>query len=84
MDRGGSRRGPGIVSGHLVPLEAAVNELFTDGDLGHSGEVGEPGIAASTAVAAVGFLILEAPGLRPGSLEFKLTGSELLLIGLTV
>eukprot|EP00493_Phyllostaurus_siculus_P014862 UN15091 len=28
MDRGSSRRCPGVVTGHIIPLEASVNELL--------------------------------------------------------
>merc|ERR1712154_402298 len=87
IDGGGSRRGPGVVSSLIVPLEASVNKLFVNGDLRHSGEVGEPGIAASTAGAAVSCLVLEAPvllQLRLGHRQTKLTLNKLLLVGATV
>ena len=87
MDRGSSRRCPGVVTGHIIPLEASVNELLRDGDLGHPGEVSKPGIAASAARAAIGCLVLEAPVLlvlRLGDLEPKLARGKLLCIGITL
>ena len=66
MCGGGSRGGPGVVSNHVVSLDPAVDELPGNGDLGHAGEVGEPGVASSAAGAPISRLILEASVLRRG------------------